>query len=623
MMTFRQLAFNNVFRNRRIYAAYFLSSLFTVMVFFTFANFAFHPTLSGDQLNANVTKGMLVAGGIIYVFSFFFILYSMSSFLQSRKKEFGIFMIQGMARRQVRWMVFLENMIIGILATVFGIGLGLVFAKVILLIAENVLVIEDQLNFYFPTKAVLLTFISFILLFLLISVFVTFVLRTNKLVTLIKGDVKGKEEPKASIWLSVLATILLVAGYVIALFVDGGQVIFAFIPVVIIVTIGTYFLFTQLSVFVIHRLKNRKELFWKETNILLFSDLSHRLKDNARAFFMVAIISTVAFSAIGTLFGFNSFLTKGLKAANPLDFTIADQSDEELHEISRVLDTYDLETEHGSVTLSYFEQDGQQQLITTPEQYNTFANLLGESEIHLDDDEVTVVSQSDANMMVAPKNLEESYITLADDEKVYVDEEQIGIAKPNVLPEINYYYIVGEEIFSQLAEPMYTIDQFGWQVINGNDDDILDAGRELTEQNPSIMAIDWVVYDVHKMWGPVMFVGLFIGIVFFISAGSFLYFRLYTDLDEDKYKFNAIGKIGLTIPEIKRVISRQIAILFFAPIVVALFHGAVALVALSNMFDYNLVVESTVVLASFFVIQLIYFFIVRYLYTRQVILAIQ
>src|SRR5699024_4046357 len=94
-MTFRQLAFNNVLRNKRVYAAYFLSSLFTVMVFFTFANFAFHPTLTGESMNVNVTKGMLVAGGIIYVFSFFFILYSMSSFLQSRKKEFGIFMIQG------------------------------------------------------------------------------------------------------------------------------------------------------------------------------------------------------------------------------------------------------------------------------------------------------------------------------------------------------------------------------------------------------------------------------------------------------------------------------------------------------------------------------------------------
>src|SRR5690625_2542624 len=133
-MTFRQLAFNNVLRNKRVYVAYFLSSLFTVMVFFTFANFAFHPVLSGEEMHSSVTQGMLVAGGIIYVFSFFFILYSMSSFLQSRKKEFGVFMIQGMSNRQIKWMVFLENMLIGFFATILGIGLGLVFSKAILLI---------------------------------------------------------------------------------------------------------------------------------------------------------------------------------------------------------------------------------------------------------------------------------------------------------------------------------------------------------------------------------------------------------------------------------------------------------------------------------------------------------
>src|SRR5690625_7143511 len=103
-MTFRRFALNNVLRNKRLYVAYFLSSMFTVMVFFTFANFAFHPVLSGDDLNGKAQKGMAVAGGIIYVFSFFFILYSMSSFLQSRKKEFGLLMIQGMSNRQIRWM---------------------------------------------------------------------------------------------------------------------------------------------------------------------------------------------------------------------------------------------------------------------------------------------------------------------------------------------------------------------------------------------------------------------------------------------------------------------------------------------------------------------------------------
>ena len=70
-MTFRQFAFNNVLRNKRLYIAYFLSSLFTVMVFFTFAIFAFHPAFTDGSVDGRALFGMFVAGGIIYVFSFF------------------------------------------------------------------------------------------------------------------------------------------------------------------------------------------------------------------------------------------------------------------------------------------------------------------------------------------------------------------------------------------------------------------------------------------------------------------------------------------------------------------------------------------------------------------------
>ncbi|MBO1002342.1 ABC transporter permease [Pseudogracilibacillus auburnensis] len=628
-MTFRQFAFNNVFRNKRLYVAYFLSSLFTVMVFFTFLNFAFHPGLTGDDMNVSVAKGMSVAGGIIYVFSFFFILYSMSSFLQSRKREFGVLIIQGMSNRQIRWMVFLENMLIGFFATVFGIALGLVFAKGILLVAENVLVMEGSLHFYMPIKALVVTFISFMILFLCISIFVTFVLRTKKLVTLIKGDKIGKSEPKASIILTVLAVLLLGSGYAIAVYVKGVAVVAALLPVVILVTVGTYLLFTQLSVFIIRKLKNNENLFWKKTNMLLFSDLSYRMKDNARAFFMVAIISTVAFSAIGTLVGLKSYLTTGVKEANPIAFTlkseVEDISNEDITLIEDIFAEHQITYDKSGVDLAYFSQkEGDHDLptlITTPSTYNAFAKLIGEKEITLENKQVITVGQSSVNMM--PEKELKRTIVLEDGTNIKVDNKDIG-AKPDVLPEVGAYYIVSEHIFQQLPEPAYENTVIGWQVKNGKKEDLIAAGEKISNELPyQFMAVDSVVYDMNKMWGPIMFVGLFIGIVFFVSAGSFLYFRLYTDLDEDKMKFTAISKIGLTISEMNGVISKQITILFFAPIIVAIIHGAVALTALSHMFGYNLVRESALVLSSFFVIQVAYFIIVRYFYTKQVRLAVK
>lgn len=94
------------------------------------------------------------------------------------------------------------------------------------------------------------------------------------------------------------------------------------------------------------------------------------------------------------------------------------------------------------------------------------------------------------------------------------------------------------------------------------------------------------------------------------------------DLDEDKQKFRSISKMGLTEKELKKVLNRQTMILFFAPIVVALIHGAVALTALSNLFYFNLFKESVAVLSVFLAIQIVYFFIVRFFYTKQIQSAI-
>src|SRR5690625_7688480 len=117
------------------------------------------------------------------------------------------------------------------------------------------------------------------------------------------------------------------------------------------------------------------------------------------------------------------------------------------------------------------------------------------------------------------------------------------------------------------------------------------------------------MFIINRAYGPVMFIGLYLGILFFISACSFLYFRLFSDLDEDKEKFSKIVKMGLTDKELKKVVTRQTAILFFAPIVVALVHGAVALTALAHLFGYDLIRESSVVLGGFLCIQIVYYVI--------------
>ncbi len=85
-MTFWQFAFKNVTRNSRAYFAYFVSSSFSIAVFFSFAVYLFHPKLQNFSMISEISGLMIFSEVIIVLFSFFFLLYSIGSFLKSSEK---------------------------------------------------------------------------------------------------------------------------------------------------------------------------------------------------------------------------------------------------------------------------------------------------------------------------------------------------------------------------------------------------------------------------------------------------------------------------------------------------------------------------------------------------------
>lgn len=144
----------------------------------------------------NMTRtGMTIATVIVYVFAFFFVLYSISAFLKSRNREFGILTILGAESRQINLLIFLENMLIGAVAIVTGIAAGLMLSKVFLLVSTRVIDMEE-LPFYWPVKAILLTAGAFVLLFLFISLFMLMFIRKRQVLDLLTGSSKPKKNRK-------------------------------------------------------------------------------------------------------------------------------------------------------------------------------------------------------------------------------------------------------------------------------------------------------------------------------------------------------------------------------------------------------------------------------------------
>ncbi|QKH06790.1 ABC transporter permease [Bacillus cereus] len=618
-MNIRELAYRNVTRNRRTYSAYFLSSAFAIMAFFVYSFFAFHPALSAGELGQYVFISMSFAQSIIYLFTFFFILYSMGMFLKTRKRELGILMMLGMTKYQLKRLIFFENIMIGIGAIIFGILSGMLFSGVLLFFAPMILKLDISLSYYIPMKAIVVTSIMFFILFMIISLFSAGMIRKNKIMKLFSGSAEAKPEPKASIISSILAVVLLSAGYVGALLSHGAMVFIMMIPVTTVVIIGTYLLYKQLSVFIIRLCKKSKRFYWTQTNIITLSDLAYRMRDNARMFFIVTIISTVAFSAIGTLVGFAS-MTKGIME-RPISFHYHSKqgnSNESQHiqMIDKGLKKHSIAASKTNISTKKTEEQSLRSAIFIKESdYKKYAKLTEEPFNTVANKEVVFLSAN----IPGPTMKERKEITLPNmNENLKVKKvtsSSLGkILRGNVYVISNNQYDSLQDGFIETKDYMYKTERTK---------DEIEIGKELTHQikpyqeYSTFSGEEYEQNQSLQIAGPILFVGFFIGIVFFVCAGSFLYFRLFSDLEDDVRLFEMIRKVGLTSRELSKVVTIRLALLFFVPIGVATLHGAVALTALGQMFEYSLFKENTVVLSIFIVIQVVYFLLIRSRYVKQ------
>lgn len=615
-MTFRQFACNNVLRNKRTYAAFFLSSVFSVMIFFVYAMFIFHPEIVDEEIHGSVATGMMVAEYIIFLFAFFFLFYCVGAFLKKREKEFGILFMHGMTARQRNLLIFMENMLIGTVSIIFGIGLGLVLGKLFFQFAGFLLDVQ-ALAFYIPWKAIGLTFVAFLILFGAISFFTVLLLRSRSLLDLLQGSQRPKREPKASVFLSLLAAGLLLIAYTLALTADGLSVVVLLLPVTVLTIAGTYLLFTQMSVFLIGFLKKNRFFYWKRTNLITLSDLDYRMKDNARMFFLVCIVSTIAFCAIGTLAALAGSIQETVIKTNPFAFeyqTKTGNPEEQKHLslIENSLQQAGFSFEKHQVMMRVLPQKVNDEKIGVVKltDYNRFALAANTRELKLNENEAFLVVRwfGDA---VESKVLDvgQSRLIVKTDTKMNPLLSGLDFERLAVIPDAVYDRLIG------LDEET----RFGYVVPKWKDTQ--EISLKLQEQIDHysdqyyFSARAPVYYSLKQMANTALFIGLFVGVLFFVAAASFLYFRLYTDLENDKRQYGAIAKIGLSDQELTRIVTIQIALLFFVPIVVAIIHSMVAFVSLQSLLKIMLVASvvkpTAIVLISFVVVQAIYFWIIR------------
>ncbi|OMD51768.1 FtsX-like permease family protein [Paenibacillus odorifer] len=642
-MNFPQFAFNNVRRNSRAYFAFFLSSAFMVMIFFSYSVFIYHPSITNIALGANSASGMQIASYIVFIFAFFFVLYSISAFLKMRNLEFGILMILGARPGQINKLILIENMLIGLLSIVTGVSFGMLLSKLFLLLSTTIMGMEP-LPFYWPMKALMITSISFISLFLVISIFTLLFIRKHQVLELLKGNVKPKKEPRVSLLFSLFGLLLLTVG---ALAIRKQLSPSSLLVAAVTGIAGTYFFYSQLSVLGIRLLKLRRKRLWRGTNLLWISEMSYKIKDNARMLFLVTVVTSLACMASGILLSINqanSDLYK--KSPFAVSYTIYDPKDEtpDLEPIHTKLKNAKVEyTENKVDLISASIQGFDKEIILGIDLISRSQfNQLG---LQMDVSEVGPLSEKEAVLLLNPHMDSQNYATnraihlkVQKDEELMLKELRTPKVHP-VDPMATSLLIVDDNLYHKISNSaekytrpyvryLYKIP--AWDGPTPNDSsaeavvtrDLIQwnkAANKADHQYSSILGSRADSYLSTKQGAAMLsFIGIFIALIFSLSSASFLFFKLHTELNTDKQMYNALSKIGLSTKEMSASATKQISVLFYIPIIIATIQTLVVIRPILKQINItNVTVPVLTTSAVFLVVQTIYFLIARSRYIHS------
>lgn len=641
-MTFRQFAYRNVVRNRRIYAAFFMASMFSVMVFFMYSMLLFHPKIEDEFLRSFAASGMIVAEVILYIFTLFFLFYSMSAFLQSRSKEFGLLLQLGMEKKQLNKLIFLETMLIGLVSVATGIFFGYAFSKFFFMIVRELLQLEG-LPLYVSFKPFALTIGAFFSLFVIIAMTSVVFIREQRIIELIRGYRKTDEQQSYSTVKAIFGICMLLFAYAAAAFTSMNVVLALAIVLPPVVALGTYFFFTDSILFLLHQVKKRKSLYWHRINLIAISEVGVKLRENARMYFIVTIVSTVAFLSVGTLTSLSSY-TGQFREINPLSLIYS----------SELTNPY--ESNHISLLRKELEEQGLS--------YTLVPFLIKKQTSSSSQNSVDILRQSDVNSLAVALGLplvelepgkgllipysEESIESLKNKEIQTVLEEsnvpiQIrGVYQQMLFPSMiigSNIIVVSDKDYQLIDEPLEgnALDSsykfFAFHVAEWErtksiglqiDSQVTDAIYEGAFTNlPFYFENPGLNYSVIRAtFSLLLFTGLMVAAVLLLAAGSFVYFKLYTGLERDKRQFEVLKRMGLTDQELIKIVNRQLVPQFFLPWGIAMLHSAFSFLSLQviwrNLAEVSILSEMVLVLVGFTFIQVLYYFLIRWRYIAHV-----
>lgn len=658
-----RLAFDGIRKNKRLYLPYILTQIGMIMMYYIVIFLRYGESLKGTFGEGTVSIVLMLGGWVIAIFACIFLFYTNSFLIRRRKKEFGLYNILGMDKKNISILLFWESLITSAISLFCGLVLGVALSK----LAELGLVkaiggTDISYVFYVSPTAILLTVGVFAVIFLLLFINSVRQIMGASAVTLIRSENLGEKPPKANPLLGIIGAVLLIGAYITAVVItEPLSAILVFFIAVIMVIIGTYLLMIFGSVLLCRFLQKRKNYYYKPNHFISVSSMTYRMKRNGAGLASVCVLATMVLVMISSttclLFGtedsVNTRYPRDIVLSTGFD-TIDGLDDSNLEKVAAGVDS--LAASHKAnasnfasyrsvVTVGTISNGGKLVAggtgvtigsnsnayicfdVVPIEDYNA---VMGTNET-LEPDEVIVysyrmkykydtVTLGDGKTYKVKKIADsflvdgDSAVNIASSIYIFVPDFKSAatdFAKPenhNGVRTVNYKYF---RFFDT------ELDTAGERALCN---DYIDATKPAMSSygNMITFSIDSGNVgrdDYYSAFGSLFYLGVMLSVVFIFAAVLIIYYKQVSEGYEDQSRFEIMQKVGMTKKEIRKSINSQLLTVFFLPLAGAGLHMIFASIIIRRIlltFNFNNpVLFAVTTLVCFVVFALFYTLIYR------------
>lgn len=623
---FSRLAKQNIRNNKSTYIPYMITCIFCIAMIYMMEFLRDCPTLDQAVRQADEVRMIVFTGEIVVeIFCIIFLIYSNSFLMKRRQKEIGLYNILGLERNHIGIVMFLETIITSIGSLAGGIAVGIIGSKLALLLLLKLLHIPSVLGFYISVKGIFTCLFMFGIVFLMILFLNLAKIHLSRPVELLRGNNTGEKEPAAKWLMALIGFICLGAGYYLAVTTESPiKAITIFLLAVILVMAGTYLLFTAGSIVILKFLRRRKSFYYRTGNFISISGMLYRMKQNAIGLASICILSTgvllMISMTVSIYFGMNDIMLN--RYPYDVDMSVTSISEDECQTAIEAFEKAIADNKvpvEKSVEEIYLDivcsKNGDQILIKPT---NTIRNsdsvlvlsLLNQAEY----ERLTGISANlnDGEIFAwYPSAVQKDSVTVDETEftvKKWLDKNPLTCGEDAVSD--NAVLVVTDEDFKKFDEmrtEMYkgvSSAPAGEDLtlhlgldITGSETDKIDFGTPVMEvvkdlkKNGGLSENSWITSGIRQQEyesyyadnGSLLFIGIFLGSLFLMGTAMIIYYKQISEGYEDQKRFEIMQKVGLSRREVRSSVRRQILMVFFLPLLMAMLHITMAFPMIRRM----------------------------------------